>query len=261
MNPILTEETALSAPTFFQLQEEDRYRLARALSNGPGQILANTLMELAHALTRVEVDPETARKGLAALREEVRAGLADLKAYVAELQPPLLDELGLGPSLQQYLTNFGNRNKIAVECVGCDSLRERLPSTIEIVIFRIVQEALANVVEHSGATRVRVQIERISKQVQVQIEDNGRGFSNPTGSLRHRQLGLVAMQDRAQLIGGQLKLFSEAGKGMRVVVTVPYHGQPKVATGGQDDNGRENQGAQNTGARKKAGANQEETGK
>ncbi len=258
VNPILTDETTLSTPTFFQLQEEDRYRLARALSNGPGQILANTLIELDHALTLLDADPEAARKGLSALREEVRVGLADLKAHVAELQPPLLEELGLGPSLEHYLADFGNRNKIAVECVGCNSLRERLPSTIEIAIFRIVQEALSNVLEHSGATRVRVQVERIARQVQVQVEDNGRGFNNHGTGPRRRQLGLVAMQDRAQLIGGHLKLYSEAGKGMRVVVTVPYHGQPEVATGGQNENGRETQGTQNAGARKKAGSSQEE---
>src|SRR5512135_377447 len=112
VNPILTDETTLSTPTFFQLQEEDRYRLARALSNGPGQILANTLIELDHALTLLDADPDAARKGLSALREEVRVGLADLKAHVAELQPPLLEELGLGPSLEHYLADFGNRNKI-----------------------------------------------------------------------------------------------------------------------------------------------------
>ncbi|MGB8645819.1 MAG: sensor histidine kinase [Anaerolineae bacterium] len=258
---MLSEKESLSTPTFFQLQEEERYRMARVLMNGPGQILANTTMELEHALALLDTNPDAARAGLAALRDEVREGLNQLKAYVAELQPPLLEEMGLGPSLNQYVAAYGARNGIAVECIGCDALHERLPSTIETALFRIVQEALANVLQHSGATRVRVQIEQLAKQLQVQVEDNGRGFQNAPGGARRRQLGLVAMQDRAQLIGGHLQIFSEAGKGLRVVVTVPYHGQSNLAAGGPHEDRRENQNGQNAGARKKANALSTETGK
>ncbi len=267
VDPISTDSPALSTPTFFQLQEEERYKLARALMSGPGQLLANALVELEHALALLDAKPEAARAGLTSLCQEVRVGLADLKSYVAELQPPLLEEMGLGPSLRQYTVSFGTRNGIAVECVGCDSLGERLPNTIEIVIFRIVQEALANVLEHSGATQVRVQVERFAKQLQVQVEDNGRGFQNGPGGPRHRQLGLLAMRDRAQMLGGQLQIFSEPGKGLRVVVTVPYHGQSELV-GGRDENGRENQdgrenqgGREGAGTRKKASASSSETGK
>ncbi len=95
-----TDPTTLSPATFFQLQEEERYRLARVLMDGPGQILANSLFELEHCLPLIENDPSSALSGLTALRDEVRQGLAELKAYVAELQPPLLAEMGLGPCLE-----------------------------------------------------------------------------------------------------------------------------------------------------------------
>ncbi len=243
MEPIQREGTSLSTPTFFQMQEEERYRLARALMDGPGQVLANTLVELEHSLTLLQTRPEAAISGLTSLRDEVRAGLAELKSFVAELQPPLLAELGLGPSLTQYVEKFGARYHLVAECIGGDTIRERLPSVIETAVFRIVQEALANVVAHSRATRVRVQIARVANQLQVQVEDNGRGFTTPELSgPKRRQLGLVGMYDRATLVGGHLQIFSEAGKGLRVVLTVPYHAQfDEPAAGGRNENGRESQ--------------------
>ncbi len=242
MESIRREEISLSTPTFFQLQEEERYRLARALMDGPGQILANTLVELEHSLTLIQTSPGAALAGITALRDEVRRGLTELKAFVAELQPPLLAELGLGPSLSSYVEQFGARYNLAVECTGADRLHDRLPSVIETAVFRIVQEALANVVAHSGATRVHVHMARIANQLQVQVEDNGRGFAGqgPTGS-KKRQLGLVGMYDRATLVGGHLQIFSETGKGLRVVLTVPYHAQLDETVGGRNEIGRESQ--------------------
>lgn len=216
---------SLSTPTFFQLQEEERYRLARALMDGPGQVLANTLVELEHSLAIIDTYPKAAVAGIAALREEVRQGLSDLKTLVAELQPPLLSEMGLAQCLRQYLSQFARRSGIQVECTGYDALQERLPSVIETAIFRIMQEALANVAQHSGATRVHVLIARRGDELQLRVQDNGQGFvKSQNGNAKRRQLGLAGMNDRAALVGGRLHVFSEAGKGLRVELTVPYHG-------------------------------------
>jgi two-component system sensor histidine kinase DegS len=233
---------SLSIPTFFQLQEEERYRLARALMQGPGQILANTLVELDNSLPLIESNPIAAAAGLSALREEIRSSMAQLRTLVSELQPPLLAEMGLGLSLRQYVESFGARNEIQVNCVGCDSMRERLPITMETVIFRIVQEALANIIAHAGATSVNVHIGRVATQVWLEVRDNGRGFvPNEGAGVKRRQLGLVGMYDRAKLIGGQLQIYSEARRGTRVVLTVPYHlhEEESEASGGQNEDGRE----------------------
>jgi signal transduction histidine kinase len=239
-----SENLSLSVPTFFQLQEEERYRLARALMDGPGQILANTLIELENCLPLIEVDPKAAKSGISLLREEVRSGLSQLKTFVAELQPPLLAEMGLGQSLMQYVKSFGARNELKVECVGCDTMRERLPITMETAIFRIVQEALSNVLAHSGARNVVIELERQANQVRLEIRDNGRGFApREVVGTNHRQLGLIGMYDRAKLVGGQLQIYSEARKGTRVVLNVPYHWHDESlgASGGRDEDVRENQ--------------------
>ncbi len=224
MNHLSTETPTLSVPIFFQLQEEERYRLAHALMDGPGQVLANTLVELDNSLRLISSDPAAAIAGISALRDEIRTGLSQLKMFVAELQPPLLAEMGLGACLRQYVGAFGAKNGLRVECVGCNTMAERLPSTIETAVFRIVQEALANVRAHSGATHVRVKIERVADLVRLEVRDNGRGFvATEEARIKRRQLGLVGMYDRAKLVGGQLQIFSEPRKGTRVVLTVPYH--------------------------------------
>lgn len=235
---LAVDASTLDPSTFLQLQEEERQRLAHALMNGPGQILANALMEVEYSLPLLESNPQVAISGLNALRDELREGLAQLKTLVAELQPPLLEEMGLGPGIQQYLKQFGERTGIRTECRGCEAFRGRYPMTIEITLFRILQEALTNVSNHSKATRVRVALAQRNNHVRMTIQDNGRGFTPRSRSfVKKRQLGIIAMRDRAELLGGQLQLFSQVGKGVRVVTTIPYHGHlPESTHGGGQAN-------------------------
>lgn len=242
VDQIPIDASSLSIPVFFQFQEEERYRVARALMRGPGQILANTLVELEHCIPLIGSDPSAAEEGISALREEIRSGFEELKSLVAELQPPLLDEMGLGPSLKKYAENLQARNNIEIDCAGCESVSDRLPFTMETAIFRIVQEALGNVLAHSGATVATVQIARIANQVCVEVSDNGRGFNAKEGArAKPRQLGLIGMYDRASLIGGQLQIYSQVRKGTRVVLKVPYHIHEEDirASGGRHEDGRE----------------------
>lgn len=199
--------------------------------------MANALTEIEYSLPLLEKNPKLAIAGFNALRNELRDGLARLQEYVAELQPQLLEEMGLGPSVNQYVKRFGERTGVQAQCDGCDIFNERYPITMEIALFRILQEALTNVQTHSKATRVRVELVRHTGQVQMTIQDNGRGFVvRGKSAVQKRQLGLVAMRDRAELLRGQLQLFSEVGHGVRVVVTIPYHGHSSevVTEGGQD---------------------------
>lgn len=234
----VVDASTLDPSTFLQLQEEERQRLAHALMHGPGQTLANALMEVEYSLPLLKQDSQLAIAGLSALRDELRQGLAQLKNFVAELQPPLLEEMGLGPSIHQYLIKFRELTGMRTECRGCDKFHARYPMTIEITLFRILQEALTNVQIHSKATRVRVELAQTRNHVQLTIQDNGRGFTPRQESFRNkRQLGLIAMRDRAELLGGQLQLFSQNGQGVRVVTTIPYHGHSTDSNpgGGQEN--------------------------
>jgi two-component system, NarL family, sensor histidine kinase DegS len=246
----------LDPSILLQLQEEERQRLAHSLMQGPGQVLANTLMEIEYSLPLLEKNPQAALNGLNALRDELRDGLTQLKNYVAELQPPLLEEMGLGPSINLYLTKFTERTGIESECLGCEHFQERYPKTIELNLFRILQEALTNVETHAKATGVRVELTKGANQVQMTIQDDGRGFAPLASGLpKKRQLGLIVMRDRAEFLGGQMQLFSEQGRGVRLIVTIPYHGHADDAAkrGGQNHerNNHTQPRSQRTGSRTK----------
>lgn len=238
-----SQSSTLDPSTFLQLQEEERQRLAHALMEGPGQVLANALMEIEYSLPLLEKNPQTAIAGLTALRNELKDGLAQLRDYVAELLPPLLDEMGLGPSILAYVQKYSAHTGIRADCRGCELFNARYPATVEIALFRILQEALANVQTHAMATSVRIELSRGQNHVRMVVQDNGRGFAPQAQAMPNkRQLGLIAMRDRAELLGGQLQLFSETGRGVRVVITIPYHGHAidSIPEGGQDKDERTN---------------------
>lgn len=211
----------MSKALFAQAQEEERRRIARRLQEGLGQVLANAALEIETCVGLLEAQPQLARAGLMALSQELRAGLANLRGIIAELQPPLLDELGLGASVTQYAENFARQNALALELVGWDALPQRLPATLETALFRVIQEALDNVRAHARAHVVRVQLEYSAERLRVTIADDGVGFDLTRGAPAGRRVGLLMMRHRAESLNGQLEIFSEPSKGTRVVLTVP----------------------------------------
>jgi two-component system, NarL family, sensor histidine kinase DegS len=222
----MADSAILSKAIVVQTQEEERYRLARALQNGAAQLFANAALEVETSLRLMDEQPQAAREGLVALIAELKQGLADVRDLIAELQPPLLNEFGLAASLNKLAEGFGKRTGIATVLNGWESLAERLPSTMEMAVFRIIQEALENAHTHSHGTLVQINLTQTSECLIVTIADNGRGFATTSDPIAPgRRLGLVAMSDRAELIGGQLQVFSEPARGVRVVLTVPHRGR------------------------------------
>lgn len=216
----MTQSTVQARAIVVQTQEEERHRLAQTLQAGPAQLLANATLEIETYLQLRDAQPLTARAGLEALLRELQQGLMDLRGLIANLQPPGLEEFGLVASLQRYVEQFSQQTGIPVELVGWDHLTARLPDTVEWAIFRVAQEALDNVRKHAHANHARVEFENSANRITVTIVDNGRGFA-ATHLSSDRCLGLVIMQDRAGLLGGTLRIFSQAGKGTRVVLAAP----------------------------------------
>ncbi|MBI5305623.1 MAG: sensor histidine kinase [Chloroflexi bacterium] len=204
-----------------QTMEEERYRLARSLQGGTAHLLANAVLEIENCLKLMDVHPESARQGMTDLVRELHQGLGDLRELIAELQPPLLDELGLSPSVKKYTDEFARRTGIQVTLRGWRVLVERLPSTVETALFRIIQEALENVRQHSRASRAELVFTLARDHLQITISDNGAGFDPTRGVLPRRRLGLAAMRDRAESIGGTLHVFSKPGRGVRVMLVAP----------------------------------------
>lgn len=217
-NGLLTEPSALWT---FQLLEEASCRLAARVSDGPGQLLANAVFELSACLQLMDERPDLAKEGLAALEEELRQGLRATQKLVFELNPTLLNELGLIDTIRHYASRFQAETGLSV-VLDSQFPPERLPGMMELVIFRIIQEALTNVRQHAQATQVVIRLRATEEHFEVLVEDDGKGLDmKAVVSGRHRHLGLVSMHDRARLVGGSLQIGNRAQGGTRVFVTIP----------------------------------------
>jgi two-component system sensor histidine kinase DegS len=212
-----------------QSQEEGYLRIARKLREGVGQIMANAVLELEYFDHLSETDLSAARKGLQMLKEEMRAGFKDLQRIVEDLgPPPLLGELGLAPSLRRYIENF-ERESALQTAMDIEALPTDLPPTMEVAIFRVVQEALQNVWKHAQASGVGIKAHIQGNELVVSVADDGQGFRvNPHDpEERGQHLGLILMRDRADLMGGRLQVRNREQGGTEVILSVPY---PVVST-------------------------------
>jgi PAS domain S-box-containing protein len=206
-----------------KVQEEERKRIARELHDDTTQAL--------YALSR-HVDnfarhdrnltPE-ATSFLGELRQQLDDTLDGIRRFIQELRPPMLDDLGFLAALRWQLGDLEKQSGIetVLDVVGDE---RRFSADVELVIFRIVQEALRNVEKHAQATRVEVRIEFGEGKTEVSISDNGRGFEvgDDLAELpRAGKLGLAGMAERVRLLDGTMKIESQPGKGTRVMVEVP----------------------------------------
>jgi signal transduction histidine kinase len=141
-----------------------------------------------------------------------------VRRLAVELRPSALDDFGLLAALERLASTFAERSGIPT-AVESTLSAERLPPELETVLYRLVQEALTNVVKHSGAERVSVLLTRRDGGVRAVVEDDGRGFS--PSDVRADALGLVGMRERLALLGGTLAVESEPGAGTAVVAYVP----------------------------------------
>lgn len=202
-------------------REDDNARLARLLRDGPAQLLANAVVELAACLPLLDQDPSAVRSGLQALKDELQAGLATLRWILAELEPPaLITELGLFESLAAYARRLGKHNGVQVD-LHLPTDVPRLAPTMEVGIYHIVQEALRNAVQHGRAARIRLTALERDEEWFFEIQDDGVGFAPDALASAH---GLLMMHEWATALGGDLQVSSAPERGTIVRLTVPKRG-------------------------------------
>ncbi len=196
-------------------QEQERRRLARELHDETGQALASILLGLKSA---EDASDPAQREAVARLRELVVTTLHDVRRLAVELRPAALDDFGLVPALGRLAESFREGSEVELE-VESRLGEERLPGEVETAVYRIVQEALTNVLKHAGAKHVSILLTRKNESVSIVIEDDGRGFR--PGETSDSGLGLAGMQERVNLLDGTLAIESSPGKGTTLVVSVP----------------------------------------
>jgi signal transduction histidine kinase len=197
-------------------QELERTRLARELHDETGQALTSILLGL-KPLEQKAADDD-GRAAVASLRELVVSTLQGVRRLAVELRPAALDDFGLVPAVERLAETFREQTQIRVD-LETNLGEERLPSEVETAIYRIVQEALSNVVKHAGASRISILLTKKDGSVAAVIEDDGVGF-DPTAA-RDEGLGLVGMRERLGLLGGRLRVESAGGAGTTLVAEVP----------------------------------------
>jgi signal transduction histidine kinase len=204
-------------------QEAERQRIARELHDATGQSLTAISLGLRGVETRLANDPSGLVEQIRELKTFGVNALGELRQIIADLRPSHLDDLGLVAALQWYVQEFEKRRNIRTGFV-VEGQRVRLPSQYEIVLFRIVQEALTNIAKHARATQADVKLEFYPAQVVVTISDNGHGF-DPKTVFDHKRSragwGLLGIQERALLLGGQCEFDSQPGQGTRIRVQAP----------------------------------------
>jgi signal transduction histidine kinase len=203
-----------------EAQETERRRLALELHDETGQALTSILLGLKSV--RAASDAREAERAEADVRALVVQALQDVRALAVELRPSALDDFGLAPALQRLAETFSDRS--GIEAIVETSLDGRLPSEIETTLYRVVQEALTNVVKHADATRVSIVVASQGSSAAVTIDDDGVGFDEAT--IRGDALGLLGMRERLALVGGTLAVESSPEAGTTLAARVPLSSRP-----------------------------------
>jgi two-component system sensor histidine kinase UhpB len=209
----LEDERRQTARRAMSAQETERRRIAQELHDAVGQSLTVALMQLDNAARRL---PSGIGATLAPAQETVRAGIDDTRRIVAQLRPEALDDLGLRSALVSLLQRLSESTGLVIDRHMDRDLPELSPD-VELVVYRIAQEAVTNAVRHSRASRVEVHVRRIARGgLRLEVRDDGiglRGSAGPGGGLR-------GMRERALMVGAELWVRSEPGHGVEVRLDV-----------------------------------------
>ena len=198
-----------------EAQELERRRLARELHDETGQALTSILLGV--KAIRASGTPAEAELAEADVRAQVVQALQDVRALAVELRPSALDDFGLVPALERLAETFQARS--GLETLVQANLNGRLPPEVETVLYRVVQEALTNIVKHAGAEHVSIVIRSREKSVAATIDDDGRGFT--AEDVRAEALGILGMRERLALVGGTLEVESSRDSGTTIAAQVP----------------------------------------
>ena len=202
-------------------QEDEQRRISRELHDQMGQSLAALLLGLKSL--RDSVPGEAATNLIQRLQDITNRMADDMHSLIRELRPTALDDLGLHTALSNYIEEWSQRSHVAIDFHSNGMLNQRLESQMESTIYRIVQEALNNVIKHANAQNVSIILEKRGNRLLVIVEDDGAGFDVEAllkTPAKNRRFGLLGMQERVALVGGSVNIESTPGIGTTVLVHI-----------------------------------------
>lgn len=210
--------TLASVEMLINAQEAERQRLSRQMHDGPAQALSNFILQTEIAMRLMDVDPAQARDELGNLKGSAMGTFQKVRNFIFELRPMMLDDLGLIPTIRRYADTFKEQTGLEVN-VTISGNERRLESYLEVMVFRAIQELLGNAARHSQATLIKVNVDLNDDLIRVSVDDNGKGFD--IDSVQGKNLGLKLIRERTEMLGGTFEVDSAAGKGTRVLFSLP----------------------------------------
>jgi signal transduction histidine kinase len=213
----LTNDLQSSRERLVATREEERRRLRRDLHDGLGAQLAGLNIQAGVLRRLIKHDPEAADNLVVELREELRFAIADIRRLVHDLRPPALDELGIVGAVRRLAERYGAEDADLRISVAVPEESPPWPAAVEVAVYRIVQEALTNVVRHARARECVVRLAVTNEEVSLEVTDDGTGLSEgrPAG------VGLLSMRERAAELGGECAVEPVPEGGTRVLVRLP----------------------------------------
>jgi two-component system sensor histidine kinase DegS len=203
-------------------QEDERKRVAREIHDGPAQLIANLVIKTELCEKLIDIDKKKAKEELGSLKGFLRSSLSDVRKIIYDLRPMSLDDLGLVPTLQRYISNYIEENNILVDFQVLGEPKALKP-VVELAAFRIIQEALTNIKRHSGAENAGIRVEFTNDQINLLVSDDGKGFdkSNLWKSKEEDSgYGLLNMKERVELLNGKFDIKTAHGKGTRIFASL-----------------------------------------
>jgi two-component system sensor histidine kinase DegS len=205
-------------------QEEERKRIAREIHDGLAQTMANVVLraEISERMLAKQ-DFDSVKEEIGVLKGQVRTGLEEVRKIIFNLRPMTLDDLGLVPTLRKFTQDFEDKSKIRTQfdIVGRET---RLPSGMEVAIYRLVQEAFSNCYKHAEASYIRLEMQFLREVVRIGVIDNGRGFNvEQMEQFIHKgtNFGIMGMRERLELLEGKLEIESTKEVGTKLTMEIP----------------------------------------
>lgn len=202
-----------------QAQEAERLRLSRQMHDGPAQALSNLILETEIAMRLFDVDKEQAYQELGTLRDSATKTFQQVRDFIFELRPMMLDDLGLIPTVKKYTSAIQDQFDSTIR-FGVTGQERRMEPYLEVMIFRAIQELIRNAITHSQSSQIDVQIDVEESSLIVNVFDDGLGFDiNDLDD--ESNMGLKLIRERVEMAGGEFEIESKSGEGTRVAFQVP----------------------------------------
>lgn len=224
---VAIENSRILEDQIIKAHEDERRRIARDIHDGPAQTLASLVLRADICRKMLDANPAHVRAELEDLKECLAESLQEVRRIIFDLRPLALDQLGLAGALKVYLDGVSNRTNLAPVLIVEGEERD-LPPSIEVTLYRLIQEAVNNARKHAHAATVNVRLEYHPDRVAATVDDDGLGFDVDQAANREGDhFGLMGIRERVNLLEGTLDISSRRGQGTHIAFSFPVTGRLK----------------------------------